>query len=390
MPTPISPALTVSTAWERPVITASSGETALVITITAREEPATAERPRTPIDVAFVLDRSGSMDGEKLALVKQAANVALDHLSAQDRVALVIYDDEVDVLHTLVPATAALKATIRHRLARVESGGSTYLSGGWLAGCRELADGSPVGRTAVRPRRAILLTDGLANVGITDDDELAKHATQLRLRGITTTTVGVGLGFDELLLSAMAESGGGAFQFIAHPRELEPFFSGELADLLSTVATQVQFNLEMPHGMHATLVNAFPVARMGKTMRVDLRDLSAGETIRLVFDVQAAVGALGSTLQPAAHLSWTAGDARQQASISAEPLIRAPQDVVNATPRNDDAAATVALEHAAKSQREAIELDRQGRYAESRSHYAASHARLMSAPQTAEIGRAHV
>jgi Ca-activated chloride channel family protein len=384
MPTPITPALTISTTWEHPVVDAAGGEAALVVTIAAPEQPA-IDRPRTPIDVAFVLDRSGSMTGEKLTLVKRATDVALDHLSPQDRVALVIYDDQVDTLHPLAPATADVKATIRHRLAHVEAGGTTYLSGGWLAGCRELAEAGPYGETITRPRRAILLTDGLANVGITDDAELAKHATELRLRGITTTTVGVGLGFDEMLLSAMAEAGGGAFQFIAHPRELGPFFSGEIADLLSTAATRVRLRLTMPHGMHATLVNAFPAEREGKTISVDLRDFSAGETIKLVFDVQVAPGPLASTLELSARLSWTAEETRHRITTPAARLTRAPQEVVNATPRNDDAAAIVALEQAAKSQREAIELDRQGRYAESRNHYAASQARLMSAPQTADV-----
>ena len=93
--------------------------------------------------------------------------------------------------------------------------GSTYLSGGWIAGCHQLAEATPADATATRIRRVILLTDGLANVGILDPGVLAQHAGELRRRGIATTTVGVGQDFDEGLLSAMAEAGGGNFQYVS-------------------------------------------------------------------------------------------------------------------------------------------------------------------------------
>ncbi|MGC4106801.1 MAG: VWA domain-containing protein [Thermomicrobiales bacterium] len=385
MATPTPTPLALASTWERPIVNADGDETALVVTISAPQRPIEAAATRTPIDVAFVLDRSGSMAGEKLHLVKDAVDVALDHLSAHDRVALVIFDDSVDTLHTLAPATAEVKATIRRRLARVEAGGSTYLSGGWLAGCRELANAEVAGTDQVRPRRAILLTDGRANIGITDNGELAKHATELRLRGITTTTIGVGLGFDEMLLSAMAEAGGGAFQFIAHPRELSPFFAGEIADLQAVAATRPVLRLTLPHGVRAALINAFPAHREGKTITVELRDLSAGETLRLVFAVEVAAGELGSTVAPSLMLSWTDDVGRHRFVQPVPTLTLATPEVVASTPNDDEARATVVLERAAKAQREAINLDRQGRYEESRRLFAANRDMLMHAPQTADI-----
>lgn len=377
--------LVATTAWERPVIDATGDDIALLVTVTAPDRSGETARMRTAIDVAFVLDHSGSMAGEKLDLVKEAVDVALDHLSANDRVSLVVFDNEVKTLHALAAATPDVKATIRRRLARVEAGGSTNLSGGWLAGCRELAGVDVLDLEVVRPRRAILLTDGQANMGITDNGELAKHAAELRVRGITTTTVGVGLGFDELLLSAMAEAGGGAFQFIDNPRALSPFFAGEIADLLAIAATRPRLRLTLPHGVRAELLNAFPSHREDKTITVDLRDLAAGDVLRLVFAVHIAPGALGSSVAPTLKLSWTDDAGRTRFGQPVDAVTRVTPEVVSATPGNDGVRATVAMERAAMAQRAAIDLDRQGRFEESRQRFAASRAMLMAAPQTDDI-----
>src|SRR5690606_16078104 len=95
----------------------------------------------------------------------------------------------------------------------VEARGSTNLSGGWLTACQQLAAGARSNGT-VRVQRSLLPTDGLANEGITNPRELVTHATELRKRGIDTTTIGVGRHFDEMLLSGLAEAGGGAFEYI--------------------------------------------------------------------------------------------------------------------------------------------------------------------------------
>ncbi|MGI8484529.1 MAG: vWA domain-containing protein, partial [Thermomicrobiales bacterium] len=384
--------LNVTASWERSLVDANGDDTALVVTIRATTDRDQSHnhnhhRQRTPIDVAFVLDHSGSMSGEKLTLVKEAVNVALDHLSNQDRAALVIFDSSVDTLHPLDAVTEDTKASIRRRLARVEANASTNLSGGWLTGCQELATISRNESSGTRPKRALLLTDGLANEGITEPHNLTKHATELRLRGITTTAIGVGHGFDEMLLSGMTEAGGGTFQYIAHPRELSAFFAKEINDLIAITATSPKLRLTLPDGIHAHLVNAFPAHRAGKTITVDLRDLAAGDEINLVFDIRTAPGQVGTSLRPTIKLSWTdAGThARTRFSQEIDVLVRASSQDVKDAPTNESARAVVALERAGRSQRDAIELDRQGRYRESRAAFNAGYTNLMAAPETDAI-----
>lgn len=380
--------LSVSSAWERPLVDAKGDDTALVVTIRA-EAGRDQRRLRTPIDVAFVLDHSGSMTGEKLMLVKEAVHVALDHLSDKDRVALVVFNSSVDTLHPLAAVTAETKATIRRRLERIEANSTTNLSGGWLTGCQELATESE-SRTEEarhRPKRALLLTDGLANEGITEPYNLTKHATELRLRGITTTAIGVGQDFDEILLSGMTEAGGGTFQYIAHPRELSAFFAKEISDLLAITATSPRLRLTLPDGVHAHLVNAFPAHRAGKTITVDLRDLAAGDEINLVFDIHTAPGEFSTSLRPSIKLSWTDAEtnARTRFSREIDGLLRASSHDVEDARANDDARAIVAIERAGRSQRDAIDLDRQGRYRESREAFNAGYANLLAAPDTEAI-----
>src|SRR5215211_5230531 len=294
--------LDISSAWERPVVP-ERGDTATLV-IRVKAAPVQTGQRRAPVDVAFVLDRSGSMQGPKLELVKQAVTTAVSLLRDDDRAALVIYDNEVESLQPLAPATSRMKAALRLALHGVDAGGSTYLSGGWLAGCDELAGAmDPDDRTRVR--RALLLTDGQANVGIVDPAELAKHAGELRRRGITTTTLGVGADFDELLLSGMSEAGGGNFQYIERPDQLPAFFRQEIGELTTLVATGFVLSLTLPHGVRAKLVNAFPSERTGKRIDVAVGDIPAGDELCLIFDLAVERGPVGTTHPIALALAWT-------------------------------------------------------------------------------------
>ena len=208
-----SPIITVDAAWERSALRLTRDETALMLTISAHRQAAPQRSARAPIDIGFVLDRSGSMGGDKIELVKEAVNHAINHLGLDDRVSLVIFDNEIDVIQRLAPATTTVREAIRQNLRQVEARGGTNLSDGWLTGCQQLADISPTSAGA-RLQRVILLTDGQANDGITDHTELATHAAALRRRGISTTAMGVGHGFDEVLLSTLVEAGGGNFAYI--------------------------------------------------------------------------------------------------------------------------------------------------------------------------------
>lgn len=383
------PALAMAAIWERTALSRAGDETALVIRITAGRHDTPVDAGRAPLDIAFALDRSGSMSGPaKIGLVKQAVSAASHHLTDNDRVALVTFDHEVEVLHELTPATGTGKRRLERVLAGIQARGSTNLSGGWLTACQQLAAGaSHRSNGTVRLQRSLLLTDGLANEGITDPHELVDHATELRTRGIDTTTIGVGHHFDEMLLSGMAEAGGGAFQYISDTSMLRSFFEREIGRLMGIVAVRPVLSITFPEGIRGQLVNAFPVERHGKTVRVDLRDLSGDETLDLVFDVMVREGARERDLSPTAELQWMAPHAGNRAAIHQElPAIALVDDeTARSAPRDDDAATVAALERAARDQREAVRLDREGDYRASRQAFRRSANRLSAAPQTVQV-----
>ena len=181
---------------DRALIRAAGGSRRYaMVSFTAPLAPPKADR--MPINVSFVMDRSGSMAGErKIELVREAVDKAIGMLREDDRFSVVIYDSEIDVLMESTPASAEAKRAARKQLERITARSVTDLGGGWLCGCEQAA----MHLNDAVPAKCLLLTDGLANQGITDRGELARHADELRRRGVLTSTFGVGGDFDEVVL----------------------------------------------------------------------------------------------------------------------------------------------------------------------------------------------
>jgi uncharacterized protein YegL len=200
----------------------------LLVHLTAPGKPNGAAR--APIEVAFALDRSGSMDGQKIVLAKAALARALETLSPKDRFAIVVYDSSVDLVCPATDATPDAKRHALAKLAEIGPRGGTNLAEGWLTAAAQLA-------CATSLSRVMLLTDGLANEGETRQDALETHAAQLRKRGVSLTTFGVGSDFDETLLQRLAAAGGGNFYYVEKPVQIPDFIASELGEALEVVVS---------------------------------------------------------------------------------------------------------------------------------------------------------
>ena len=316
---------------------------------------------RASVNVAIVLDRSGSMDGAKLQLAKEATRKALGLLGRQDRFSLVVYDEQIDVLVESTPASPESLDLALRKLDAIEARGSTDLGTGWLRGCEQVA--AHLADEAVG--KCLLLTDGLANVGMTDHDELARHAEQLRARHVVTSTFGLGADFDERLLAAMASAGGGHFYYIQTAAQISDFLMSELGETLEIVARDVRLDLRPSDPVSLRLLSEFRSEAQGTGLTCFLPDMIARQELSLVVEARFPQGRDGDQVR----IECTVHDREQK--LEGEPILMTwtfADDTANDhQPRNLVVDRAVARLYAAIAQRDAVEANRRGNYTAARS-----------------------
>lgn len=240
---------------------------------------APASDTRSPLNLSIVLDRSGSMTGGKLEAAKEAAALLVRRLSPRDVVSVVAYDD--DVYDVAPPAAGDAQADLTRRIDTIETGGSTNLSGGWLRGREFAAAGKKDGTVS----RVLLLTDGLANVGITDAQQLTGLCAKAKDDGIATTTIGFGSDYDEKLLRAMADAGGGGTYYIERPDQAPSVFEAEIAGLLTLAAQNISITIRPADATKLVAVrNDYPTQQQPDGLRVSMGDLYAREPKTLLIE----------------------------------------------------------------------------------------------------------
>ena len=312
---------------------------------------------RLPVNVAFVLDRSGSMsDARKFDLAREAVQQALGTLRETDRFSLVVYDNAIDVLAPSMLATASARAQALAALATVAPRGSTNLAGGWLHGCEQVA--AYLDRECVS--RCLLLTDGLANQGITDHREIASHARELRLRGVITSTIGVGADFDEHLLRDMAHEGGGNFYFVEGASQIPEILTSELGEAAEVTVRGAVLSVDVPRGAEVDVLNRFR-SSMGvdmRTLTIEVGDLVSEQEVTAVFRVAFPTGEVDDHLTARVALSH-----RDATSGGAHGELRwrfASHAENDAQPRDRTVDREVAAIFAARARAEATEANRAG------------------------------
>lgn len=326
--------------------------------------PATQKARREPINVAFVLDRSGSMGGQKIELARKAVEVAIDRLLPDDRFAVVAFDDHIDVVVESTPASREAKEGALRRIRDIDARGSTNLSGGWLRGAEQVAlQLAKAGGDGIH--RVLVLTDGLANQGITAPDVLIGHAHELRARGIATTTFGVGADFDETLLQSMADAGGGHFYFIERPEQITDLIASEVGELLEIVAREAAIGITAPEGLSIRPLSPYRFEQHGNRSLLLLGDLVAGQRVEAVIRLKFGYGPVGSEV--GVLIGATDRDGAL-ASAGRTPVgigWRYADDRANDTQSRDRAVdRRVAALFAARARQEAIKLNRLGDFRE--------------------------
>lgn len=230
---------------------AAADATHVLVRLVAPAQPVTENSEsaqRAPLDLALVIDRSGSMSGDPLKAALESSVRIIQGLRSDDRIAVVAFDDHVQVVQPLVAIGDAHDLVNRVRL--IESGGSTALFDGWQEGVKQLAPFVKKERIA----RVILLTDGQANHGLVDEAKIFEHVAKAAGAGITTSTVGLGHGFNETLLTGMAKAGEGAANFGQTADDLSEAFEEQFAILSNSFLRQVKITVQGGSDVQARLL----------------------------------------------------------------------------------------------------------------------------------------
>jgi len=244
---------------------------------------------RSPVNVAIVLDKSGSMSGAKLERAKDAAKMAVKRLASHDIVSIITYDHNVQVL---VPATKVSdRDAMLAAIDRIEIGGNTALFAGVSKGANEVR--KFMDRELVN--RIILLSDGQANIGPKSPGALGNLGASLAKEGIAVTTIGLGNGYNEDLMFALADKSDGNHTFAESPAQLVAAFDTEFGDILSVAAQEVLVKVDCVPGIRPVRVLGREAEISGQEVTVLLNQLYSKQEKYILLEVEVPPTKTGKT-----------------------------------------------------------------------------------------------
>ena len=298
---------------DRGVLPAGSTERAVVkIGLDCLRLPRRELRP--PVNLALVIDRSGSMSGDKIDRAREAALELVRRLAPDDIISIIAYDTQVE---TLVPARRVGNARgLETAIRSLEAAGNTALYGGVTRGAAEVRRHIEDSRYV---NRVILLSDGLANVGPSSPEELGRLGHSLLKEGISVTTIGLGLGFNEDLMTRLASRSDGNTYFVENSDDLPGIFNRELGDVLNVVARRVVIEIDFPVGVRPVHFVGRDGTIRGQKAELTLNQLYGGQEKFALIEVEVSPEKAGTEREIArATVSYEDALNQRSASITAQ------------------------------------------------------------------------
>jgi Ca-activated chloride channel family protein len=312
---------------------------------------------RPDLNLSLVLDRSGSMEGEKMTRAREAAMFCVEQMLATDRLSVVTFDDRIEVLFPSEPVTN--KQAMKDLISRVSARNSTALHEAWVRG------GLTVSENMLDQgiNRVVLITDGLANIGITNTDEIVTQARGLFERGVSTSTIGIGADFNEDLLMPMAQAGGGNAWHVVEPDDMKHIFQIELEGLIAQFAHTVSLSLIPADGVRVVdVLNDFEFTETG---RYRLPNLQAGSPLNIVVQLRVGAQQIGTQMRLVdLRLGFTPQEAKNAEVLKQAHTVEfATQTEADRSAVNDDVIKTVQFLMNARARNEAMKHMDRGDYA---------------------------
>lgn len=266
--------LSLTGRLSHPFVAPGTSDVFATLEVTGQAVP---QARRTPVNLALVIDRSGSMSGSKIAEARRAALQLVELLGPEDRLAIAHYGNDVRTLDGRL-ATAPNKQAMRDFISRIAPEGGTNIGEGLVAGQAQLA----LAQRDFKVNRLLLLSDGQPTVGVTEPAGLVSIATRLRQGGVSVTALGVGADFNEDLMQALADSGGGSYAFIHEPSTTAALFERDLQQAGTLVARGASLSVTVPSGVRFVEVYGRSVSQSGSRVTIALPDFSAEQREKVV------------------------------------------------------------------------------------------------------------
>lgn len=267
------------------VLANAGSELGIRVRITAHDLPA-AKRPA--LDLALVLDTSGSMDGAPIEALRASARELVGKLRDGDHLSVVVFHSKSEVLVRNVAVSQTNRATIDRAIANIHATGTTDLVGGLSLGLAQLTAGIlPNGIN-----RIVLLSDGVPN----SSAALPQTVAMIRQAGVSVTSLGFGIDYDTTLMTQIARDTGGAFHYLEHADQVAKVFDAELVKMKSSVARNLQLEIEPGPGVTIAAMPGLTAGADGK-LYAAIGDLPAGETRDLMIPIRVAARGVGSTAE---------------------------------------------------------------------------------------------
>ncbi|MEZ4312386.1 MAG: VWA domain-containing protein [Polyangiaceae bacterium] len=253
------------------------GETFVMLEVKADEGKAQA---RAPVNLSLVIDRSGSMKGNRLRNAVQGAIAAIDQLHDGDVVSVVTFDARTQVLVPPTTIDSSSRSRIRSDVSGITLGGDTCISCGVEDALAQLE------RTTGRVNRMIVLSDGDATAGVRDIPGFRSMAQRARDRGVAITTIGVDVEYNEKIMTAIAADSNGRHYFVENESALARVFETEAESLTTTLASAAEAEIELAPGVELVRVFDRTFRRSGNRVIVPLGSFTGGDTKTVLVKVR--------------------------------------------------------------------------------------------------------
>ncbi|MDB4945147.1 MAG: hypothetical protein JWP97_4681 [Labilithrix sp.] len=257
------------------------------------DEPNGEQQARAPLSIAVVLDTSGSMSGEKIEEARRSVTRLVSDMRDDDEITVVRYSDSAEVIQPLA-RVGTVREALSARIRQLDAGGGTNIPSGMSAGIHAL-DEAARGRV----RRLVVVSDGLD----TTRQEAERLARTSFSSGITVSSLGIGIDFDERYMGSLAQNGHGNFAFVKDGASLAQFLHRELEETAKTTVENARVRLQLPTGIRFVSASGADAVVRGNDVELALGSLFAGDERRVIVELSAT--SQGEALDVGATATWS-------------------------------------------------------------------------------------